>query len=117
MNAVLLLLLAWGAAGLGAVAGSILGNAAGKYGLFAGAIVGGILGLVAAAALAAKLRWSASEDRRAALTGGIIGFAVATPIAATNVHTPVIPVLACGLTGIGAVLGVRLSRKRSPLAG
>ena len=103
-------LAAWGLAGLGAVIGSILGNAAGKPGLFAGAIVGGLLGVAAAVAGLAKLRWLLPEDRRGASIGGIVGFAVAAPIAVTNLHTPVIPVLICGLAGAGLLLGVGMAR-------
>jgi hypothetical protein len=95
----------WGLAGLGAVIGSILGNAAGKPGLFAGAVVGGVVGVGAAVALLTRLRWLSPDDRRGAFVGGSIGFALAVPIAATNLHSPVIPVLICGLAGAGVLLG------------
>jgi hypothetical protein len=97
-------------AGLGAVIGSILGNAAGKPGLFAGAVVGGLLGVMAAVAALAKLQWLSGEDRRGAFVGGIVGFAVAAPVAVTNLRTPVIPVLICGLAGVGLLLGVGVAR-------
>jgi hypothetical protein len=103
-------LTAWALAGLGAVIGSILGNSAGKPGLFAGAIVGGVVGVGAAVAALAKLRWLSPEDRRGAFVGGIVGFAVAAPIAVTNLHTPLIPVLICGLAGAGLLLGVGVAR-------
>jgi len=103
-------LTAWAFAGLGAVIGSILGNAAGKPGLFVGAVVGGLLGVAAAVAGLAKLHWLSPEDRRGASIGGIVGFAVAAPIAVTNLHTPVIPVLICGLAGAGLLLGVGMAR-------
>jgi hypothetical protein len=103
-------LTAWGLAGLGAVLGSILGNAAGKPGLFAGAVVGGVVGVGAAVAALTKLQWLSPEDRRGAFVGGIVGFAVAAPIAVTNLHTPLIPVLICGLTGAGLLLGVGVAR-------
>jgi hypothetical protein len=41
-----------------------------------------------------------------------VGFAIATPIAVTNLHTPVTPVLICSLAGVGVLLGPRLSRGR-----
>jgi len=100
----------WALAGLGAVIGSILGNAAGKTGLFAGAIVGGVVGVGAAVAAVTKLRWLAPEDRRGAFVGGIAGFAVAAPIAVTNLHTPVTPVLICALAGVGLLFGVGVAR-------
>ena len=110
MKPILVLTAVWALAGLGAVIGSILGNAAGRPGLFAGAIVGGILGVGAAVVAVTKLQWLAPEDRRGALAGGIIGFAVAAPIAVTNLHTPVTPVLISGLAGVGLLLGVGIVR-------
>jgi hypothetical protein len=101
---------AWALAGLGAVIGSILGNAAGKPGLFIGAVAGGLAGVGAAVAGLIALHWLSHEDWRGALAGGILGFAVAAPIAATNLRTPVIPVLICGLTGAGVLLGVGVAR-------
>ena len=90
--------------------GSVLGRAAGKPGLFTGAVAGGVLGVTAAVLVLNKVKWLAPEDRRGALVGGIVGFAVAAPIAVTNLHTPGIPVLACGLTGVGLLLGVGVAR-------
>ena len=109
-------LAAWALAGLGAVIGSILGNAAGKTGLFAGAAVGGVVGVWAAVGALRKLSWLSAEDVRGAFVGGIAGFAVAVPIAVTNLHTPVTPVLICGLAGVGLLLGVGVARgwRRSP---
>jgi hypothetical protein len=100
----------WALAGLGAIIGSILGNAAGKPGLFAGAVVGGALGVGAAVVALAKIGWLSPEDRRGAFVGGIVGFAVAAPVAVTNLHTPLIPVLICGLAGVGLLLGVGVAR-------
>jgi hypothetical protein len=102
--------IAWGLAGLGAVIGSILGNAAGKPGLFAGAVIGGVAGVGAAVAAASKLRWLSIDDRAGALLGGVVGFAVAAPIAVTNLYTPVTPVLICGLAGVGLLIGIGVAR-------
>jgi hypothetical protein len=104
------LLAAWALAGLGAVIGSILGNAAGKPGLFAGAVLGGVVGVVVAVAAVTKFGWLSPEDRRGGFAGGIIGFGIAAPIAVTNLHTPVTPVLICGLAGVGVLLGVGVVR-------
>ena len=101
---------AWALAGLGAVVGSILGNAAGKAGLFGGAVIGGVIGVGAAVGIVIKLRWLSIEDRAGALLGGVSGFAVAAPIAVTNLHTPVTPVLICGLAGVGLLIGVGIAR-------
>jgi hypothetical protein len=100
----------WLVTGAGAVAGSIAGNAAGKTGLFAGALAGGVLAAAASAWFAARVGWLHRSAQRNAMLGAVAGFAVAAPIAATNLHTPVIPVLATGLAGIGAVLGAARSR-------
>ena len=91
--------------------GSVLGRGVGKAGLFAGAIVGGVLGVGAAVILVAKLQWLPLADRPSALVGGILGFAVAAPIAVTHLHTPMTPVLACGLAGVGVLLGVGVARE------
>jgi hypothetical protein len=105
VNSTLAFCTTWALAGLGALIGSILGNAAGRPGLFAGAVVGGVVGVGAAVALLTRLRWLSPEDRRGAFVGGTIGFALAAPIAATNLHSPVIPVLICALAGAGVLLG------------
>jgi hypothetical protein len=98
-------------AGVGAVAGSILGNAAGRAGLFVGAVVGGILMTTGAVLLAGQRGWLPAPSRLGALVGGLLGFVIAAPIAVANLHTPVTPVLVTSLAGIGALLGV-LARDR-----
>src|SRR5438445_12089334 len=100
----------WALAGLGAVIGSALGSGAGKPGLFGGALVGGVLGVVAAVLVLTKLQWLLAEDRRGALVGGIAEFAIAAPVAVAHLHTPIIPVLICGLSGVGLLLGVGVAR-------
>jgi hypothetical protein len=42
--------------------------------------------------------------------GGVVGFAVAAPIAVTNLHTPVTPVVICALAGVGLLLGIGIAR-------
>jgi hypothetical protein len=95
----------WVFTGMGAVAGSILGNAAGKPGLFAGAVVGGAAFAYLSPLVCARFRWIAAATRRRASLGAVLGFLVAAPIAATNLQTPVIPALVCTLAGIGALIG------------
>ncbi len=110
MKPLLVLLAAWGLAGLGAVMGSMLGNEAGRTGLFGGAVVGGLVGVGVAVLFSARLRWLPVEDRWGALVGGLAGFGVAAPIAVANLTTPVTPVLVCGLAGVGMLLGVGVGR-------
>jgi hypothetical protein len=102
-----LVLLVWACAGLGAVVGSILGNAAGERGLFAGAVLGGVLATAGAARLGGRLRLLPRERTRGAAAGGVLGFAAAAYLAVQNLHTPVIPILVTSLPGIGALLGAR----------
>ncbi|MEK6767701.1 MAG: hypothetical protein AABY85_01790 [Gemmatimonadota bacterium] len=98
-------LASWALAGLGAAVGSILGNAFGNLGLFAGAILGGVLAIIGAVMLLTKLRWLPQGARPGAIAGGIVGFLLAAPIAVSNLHTPIMPVLSCGLVGAGVLLG------------
>jgi hypothetical protein len=112
MKSLATLVLVWLLTGLGAVAGSILGNAAGKSGLFTGAVVGGGVLAYLSPRLCSRVGWIAAQSKRTASLGALIGFLVAAPIAATNLRTPVIPVLICSLAGAGALIGVgRASRE------
>ena len=101
----------WLLTGLGAVAGSIVGHAAGKTGLFAGAVVGGAALAWISPLACARLGWIARAARDAASIGAVLGFLIAAPIAATNLRTPVIPVVVCSLAGAGSLIGAsRASR-------
>ena len=94
----------WLLTGIGAVGGSILGNAAGKVAMFTGAFLGGLRAAAGAASVVARYGWVNPAKRRQAMLGAMAGFAVAAPIAALNLDGPVIPVLVTGLAGVGAVL-------------
>lgn len=107
MKPVATLILVWLLSGFGAVAGSIPGSAAGKAGLFAGAVVGGAALAWLSPLVCSRRGWIAGSARRSASVGALFGFLVAAPIAATNLRTPVIPVLVCSFAGIGALLGSR----------
>ncbi len=85
----------WMLTGLGAVAGSIPGSAAGKPRLFAGAVVGGGVLAYLSPLVCSRLGWIARDARRAVSAGALVGFLLAAPTAATNLRTPVIPVLVC----------------------
>ena len=110
MRAFPTLLLSWLATGLSAALGSILGNAAGPRGLQAGAVAGGILGLLGAVVVARKLGWLPRAQTGGAFLGGLVGFGAAIPITLTHMGSPVIPVLSCGLVGIGVLLGAGVAR-------
>jgi hypothetical protein len=105
MRRPLVVVFVWMGTGLGAVGGSILGAAFGRSGLFIGAIVGGVLAAGGSVYLAARFGWLGQSQRRAATLGAVIGFLIAAPIAVSNLHSPVVPVLICSLAGLGAVAG------------
>jgi hypothetical protein len=106
----LLLIAVWLISGAGAVGGSILGNAGGTTWLFVGAAIGGAGASVLAVRICARFGWLPAAGANAASVGALIGFLIAAPIAATNLHTPVIPVLACSLAGAGALIGLGRAR-------
>lgn len=110
MKPLLILVVAWALAGLGAVLGSMFGNEVGPTGLKVGAVVGGIVAIGGAVLLLVRRLWLPAADRRGALIGGIAGFVLAAPIAVANLHTPVTPVLVTSLAGVGMLLGVGVGR-------
>ena len=107
------LIVTWLLAGFGAVVGSILGNAFGTAGLWAGAIGGGALTTVAAVALSVSRGWLPRPARGGALVGGLVGFAVAAPLAVANLHTPLTPIVVTSLAGIGVLLGAGVTSGRT----
>jgi hypothetical protein len=110
MRAFPTLLLSWLATGLAAALGSILGNAAGPAGLKAGAVAGGVLGLLGAVTVAGRLGWLPKGESRGAFLGGLLGFGIAIPVTLGNMQGPVVPVLSCGLVGVGVLLGAGFAR-------
>jgi len=76
-------------------------------------VLGGVIGV--AVAVASRLSWILSSDRRGGFVGGVVGFAVAAPIAVANLHAPIIPLLICGLAAAGVLAGLGFARgwKRS----
>lgn len=92
--------------------GSMLAHTLGQSGLFAGAVIGGLLGVGLGIAGLVRIDWLPRELRSGALWGGVVGFLVAAPIAVTNLHTPIIPVVTCALAGVGALFGAGLARRK-----
>ena len=99
------------AGGAGAFAGSILGNAFGRTGLFAGGAIGGAAASAAAAYLAAWLTWIRKEERAWTACGAVAGFLAAALIAVNTLSSPVGPVLSTLLTGAGGLIGLQLKRR------
>lgn len=99
------LLAGWVFGGLGAGVGSVLGRAFGHTGLFIGAAARGTLAVALVARVLTKIAWLPAASYRGALVGGLLGFAVAIPIAVTNLHTPIIPIASGALVGVGLLFG------------
>ena len=112
MKEVLLFVTTSMAAGFFAALGSMVGHAAGRTGLFVGGVIGGLFGVTIATRLAVWRRWIDRKDYFPATFGGEIGFLLAALIAVNSLSSPVGPVLSTFLTGIGALVGLRFSRRR-----
>lgn len=111
MSGVLLFVLSSFLGGLGGALGSMVGSSMGRTGLWIGGVVGGLLGAAGAVAVAKRRRWIASGQARATTVGAMAGFLAAAAIAVNTLSSPVGPILSSGLTGIGALLGARLSAR------
>ncbi len=96
--------------GVGAVAGSILGNAFGRGGLFTGAVLGGAAMVTVAGYLAARLDCIHRGERLWVIGGGLAGFATACLVTLATLSSPVGPLASSLLIGAGAVLGATLGR-------
>lgn len=110
LRALPVFVLSWLVAGVGAVAGSIFGNLFGRLGMLTGALLGGVLGVLASVLVLVRLGWLPAAEQRGALVGGLVAFAVAAPLAVVSLHTPITPVMSCGLVGAGVLLGAGASR-------
>ena len=117
----LLFILVCGVTGISIVLGSVTGhrifgfivaNDVGSAGLFSGAILGGIAGVAAGVWFAERAKLLDRASSRAALTGGLIGFALAALIATRNLHGPLIPIASTALIGVGTILGKLFSQNR-----
>ena len=113
MPALMLFVLASLLGGLGGALGSMVGNSVGKTGLWIGGVVGGLLGAAGAVAVAKGRSWIAASQFRATALGAMAGFLAAVAVAVNTLSSPVGPILSSGLTGIGALLGARLSARSS----
>lgn len=94
--------------GLGGLAGSILGNAFGRTGLFAGGFIGGVLLAPVTAAVARRMGWILPGRFWHVAGGAAIGFMAAATLAINTLSSPAGPAVATTLTGLGALAGARL---------
>ena len=100
-------------AGIGGAVGSILGNGFGGKGLWIGGVVRGLVGATAAAIISRAMGWILPSQMRGTAVGAALGFLIAAFIAVNTLSSPVGPVLATALVGVGALIGARLSSSRA----
>ena len=91
--------------GVGTLVGSVLGHSVGGNGLFMGAIVGGSLGVLVSTWLAIRLNLIERSTYGAVAVSALTGFLLASLLAVTNLHTPIIPLISVALVGFGAIVG------------
>jgi hypothetical protein len=96
--------------GAGAVAGSMLGKSLGRGGLFIGAVIGGAAMVTVAGYLACRLDCVHSRERFWVIGGGLAGFAAACLVTLATLSSPIGPLAATLLIGIGAVSGATIGR-------
>ena len=97
--------------GLGGLLGSMLGNAFGSEGLFTGGFIGGALLAPVTAWVARWRRWIEPSQFWPVALGAGVGFLAAATLAVNTLSSPVGPLIATSLTGLGALAGTRMGRK------
>jgi hypothetical protein len=105
MRILRVVLVAWLLTYAGVVAGSLIGGPFGRQDAFLGAVALGTLAILLAIKWLARLGWFNNERRRGGSIGGLCAFALAAPLAAMNVDTPLVPLLVMALVGIGVIAG------------
>lgn len=98
--------------GFGGFIGSVLGGAFGRQGLFVGGFLGGILIAPLTAWIATWRRWIDVSRFWAVAGGAALGFVAAAMIAVNTLSSPVGPVMATTITGLGALAGARLGARQ-----
>ena len=96
--------------GLGGFAGSVIGGAFGQRSLLIGGFIGGVAIAPISARVAVWRRWIDPRQYWATATGAAFGFLAAALVAVNTLSSPIGPVLATGLIGVGALLGSRRAR-------
>ena len=105
MRTLRVVVLAWFLTDCGAVLGWALGKQFGRQELFLGGIVLGTLAILLAIRLLVQFGWLNPERRRGGSIGGLCAFALAAPIAAMPMATPLVSLLVLGLVGVGVIVG------------
>ena len=109
MNKLALFVTASLVGGLGGFVGSALGNAFNA--LFAGGFIGGVALSPLTAWIGVKRGWIDAPRFWPVAAGAAIGFLAAATLAINTLSSPVGPVVATTLTGLGALAGARLGAK------
>ena len=94
--------------GFGGFLGSVLGGGLGEGALFAGGFIGGVAIAPLTALVARRRGWIDHTRFWYVAVGAALGFIAAAIIAVNTLSSPVGPVLATTLIGIGALAGARL---------
>lgn len=97
--------------GLGGFLGSVAGNALGRGGLLAGGFIGGVLLAPLSAWLARKRGWIDASRVLPVAAGAALGFLAAATLAVNTLSSPIGPIIATTLTGLGAIAGARLGAR------
>ena len=95
--------------GVGGFIGSVAGAAFGQRALFVGGFIGGMAVAPLSARVALWRQWINVRQYWPTTIGAALGFAAAAMVAVNTLSSPVGPVIGASLTGVGALLGRRLS--------
>lgn len=98
--------------GLGALAGSIVGQTFGRRTAMFIAMVGGTLTLLAALRFVGQRGWFDSQRLKGGSIGGLVGLGLATPLATMSDHNLVILLASSLLIGLGVLAGAGPSAAR-----
>lgn len=109
MNRPALFITATALGGLGGFVGSVIGSAMGRGALFVGGFIGGALMAPVTAWFARKRGWIDGRQFWPVAGGAAIGFLAAATLAVNTLSSPVGPLVATTLTGLGALAGARFS--------
>jgi hypothetical protein len=105
MRILRVVLVAWLLTDCGVVVGWLIGRPFGRQPLFLGGVVLGTLAILLAIRVLVRNRWFNPDRVRGGSIGGLCAFALAAPLAAMNLDSPLIPLLVMGLVGVGVVVG------------
>jgi hypothetical protein len=91
--------------GIGTFLGSTFGHAFSQAGVFIGAIIGGITGILLCILWFVKRKLIDASQLLSTTIWGLLFFGMAALFAATNLNTPLIPLLSLSFAGLGCVAG------------